>query len=205
MRHTAPVTTSPEPSPPRAGARLAADAWESLFRTQVTIMRRLQSDDIWQDLTIREYDVLFTLSRAPGGALRLRDLNEGILLAQSSLSRLVERLEARGLVARAVPADDARGTMVRLTPEGARLQRETGLAHVRTITEYVGQALPPDELEALIALLDRLRAAQAGIPARTAVRHDPAPEDVCAEPGPEPDPAPSAGETPGRGGPPRSR
>ena len=159
----------PQPAPstrPTAGARLAADAWESLFRTQVAIMRRLQADDIWHDVTMREYDVLFTLSRAPGGALRLRELNEGILLAQSSLSRLVERLEARGLVRRSVPADDARGTLVQLTDAGARLQRETGIAHVRTIERFVGEGLAPQELETLAELLERLRAAQADIPDR---------------------------------------
>jgi DNA-binding MarR family transcriptional regulator len=160
----APTSSSAHRAP--ASARQAADAWESLFRTQVAIMRRLQADDIWHDLTMREYDVLFTLSRAAGGELRLRDLNEGILLAQSSLSRLVERLEARGLVARSVPTDDARGTLVRLTAEGARLQRETGLAHVRTIERYVGQGLEPAELATLAGLLDRLRAAQEHIPDR---------------------------------------
>ncbi|MFC8599504.1 MULTISPECIES: MarR family winged helix-turn-helix transcriptional regulator [unclassified Isoptericola] len=165
-----PTTPSAPPSAPEprgaADVRLAAEAWESLFRAQVTLMRRFQADPIWHDLTMREYDVLFTLSRAPGGELRLRDLNEGMLLAQSSLSRMVERLEARGLVVRSVPRDDARGTLVRLTADGARRQRETGLAHVRTIAEYVGQALPPEELEQLRDVLDRLRAAQSGIPDR---------------------------------------
>ena len=183
-----PLDPAPQPAPstsarpttstrPTAGARLAADAWESLFRTQVTIMRRLQADDIWHDVTMREYDVLFTLSRAPGGTLRLRELNEGILLAQSSLSRLVERLEARGLVRRSVPTDDARGTLVQLTDSGARLQRETGIAHVRTIERFVGEGLAPQELETLTGLLERLRAAQADIPDRhggpaRAPRHD---------------------------------
>ncbi|MFB7799033.1 MarR family winged helix-turn-helix transcriptional regulator [Isoptericola sp. NPDC056134] len=168
-----PTPTSPTPPerhvgtrPPAPDVRLAAEAWESLFRAQVTLMRRFQADDIWRDLSMREYDVLFTLSRAPRGELRLRDLNEGMLIAQSSLSRMVERLEGRGLVARSVPADDARGTLVRLTAEGARRQRETGLAHVRTIAEYVGQALPTEELERLRDVLDRLRLAQAGIPDR---------------------------------------
>jgi DNA-binding MarR family transcriptional regulator len=163
-----PTTTSAPPPEPRptADVRLAAEAWESLFRAQVTLMRRFQADDIWHDLTMREYDVLFTLSRAEGGELRLRDLNEGMLLAQSSLSRMVERLEGRGLVERTVPADDARGTLVRLTAEGARRQRETGLAHVRTIAAYVGPALEPAELEELTGLLERLRAAQGRIPDR---------------------------------------
>lgn len=154
---------SPE-RPARASARDAAQTWEAIFRTQVALMRRLQADDIWDDVTMREYDVLFTLSRAPGGTLRLRDLNEGILMAQSSLSRMVERLEARGLVSRAPAPDDGRGTLVGLTVEGARVQKELGRAHVRSIEHYVAPALDPDEMATLRGLLDRLRGAQRSIP-----------------------------------------
>src|SRR3954470_5024839 len=146
-----------------AGARAAAEAWESLFRAQVTLMRRLQADDIWGDLSMREYDVLFTLSRCPDG-LRIRDLNAYVLLSQPSLSRLVDRLEAAGLVRRDVVPDDARGTTVTLTDAGAALQRELGRRHVRTIQRYVGAALDDDELATLRRLTDKLRAAQAGIP-----------------------------------------
>lgn len=155
--------TTPRDSSTAPSARQAARAWESLFRTQVTLMRRFQSDDVWRKLTMREYDVLFSLSRAPDG-LRLRDLNENILMAQSSLSRMVDRLEARGLVSRSVASDDARGTVVTLTDAGRELQRETGRLHVRTMEQYVGSALDEDELETLTRLLDRLRAAQADIP-----------------------------------------
>jgi DNA-binding MarR family transcriptional regulator len=150
--------------PPRASAREAAQTWESIFRAQVTLMRRLAADDIWGDLSIREYDVLFTLSGAPRGSLRLRDLNEAILLAQSSLSRMVERLEARGLVERSPAPDDGRGTLVALTAKGARIQKELGRAHVRAIDHYVGGVLDSGEMATLRGLLDRLRAAQVGIP-----------------------------------------
>ncbi|WP_265523502.1 MarR family winged helix-turn-helix transcriptional regulator [Oerskovia flava] len=153
---------------PARGARAATETWESLFRAQVTIMRRLQEDDIWHELTMREYDVLFTLTLCPGTGARLRELNQHILLTQPSLSRMVERLEQRGLVERSTPPDDARGTVVRLTPEGARLQKEIGRRHVRTIETYVGGALDDAELAELRTLLDKLRAAQADIPAPVA-------------------------------------
>jgi DNA-binding MarR family transcriptional regulator len=161
--------TSGEPSV-TTNARRAAEAWESLFRTQVTLMRRFRADDIWQDVTIGEYDVLYTLASGPADGMRLRDLNENILLAQSSLSRMVDRLAARGLVRRTAAADDARGTVVSLTEEGRRLQRATGRAHVRTIERYVGEALEPDELDTLAGLLDKLRAAQARIPDHASTR-----------------------------------
>jgi DNA-binding MarR family transcriptional regulator len=147
-----------------AGPREAAEAWESLFRAQVALMRRFQRDDVWRPLSIREYDVLFTLSRCSGRSARLKELGEVSLLTQPSLSRLVERLEADGLVTRGPVPDDARGVAVTLTEDGARMQREIGRRHVRTITRLVGGALDADELATLRALTDRLRAAQASIP-----------------------------------------
>ncbi|WP_454043095.1 MarR family winged helix-turn-helix transcriptional regulator [Cellulosimicrobium sp. Marseille-Q8652] len=145
-------------------ARLAVETWESLFRAQVALMRRLQSDPVWDDLTMREYDVLFSLTKGPAEGMRLRDLNALILLSQPSLSRMVERLERRGLVDRSADPGDARGTVVRLTERGADRQRVIGRAHARAIATYVGGALDDDELEALGALLERLRAAQRTIP-----------------------------------------
>lgn len=155
-------------APRTSRTRLAAEAWEALFRAQVAIMRRLEQDEIWGELSMREYDVLFQLSRAPAGALRLRELNEHILLSQPSLSRMVERLEARGLVVRQSVPDDARGVSVRLTEEGTELQREIGRRHVRTIERYVGGALDPGDLRALADLATRLRRAQPDIPEVTA-------------------------------------
>lgn len=151
-----------------AGSRLSTEAWEALFRAQVAVMRRLTQDDIWDDISVREYDVLFQVATAPSGRLRLRDLNEQILLSQPSLSRLVERLESRGLVIRDKAADDGRGVTVRLTQEGAQVQRRVGLAHVQTIHRFVGGALDADELATLRDLCRRILAAQATIPAALA-------------------------------------
>ncbi|PZR54299.1 MarR family transcriptional regulator [Xylanimonas oleitrophica] len=148
---------------PAEGERRAAATWEALFRTQVVLLRRLQDDPIWDEVSLREYDVLFVLVSS-GGALRLRELTQEILLVQSSVSRLVERMEARGLVTRSVPADDARGTLVTVTDEGRRLQREVGARHVEAMGRYVGGALDDDEQRELRRLLDRLRLAQRDIP-----------------------------------------
>ena len=144
-------------------AREAAETWESLFRAQVTVMRRLLADDIWGDLSMREYDVLFTLALAPGETLHLRELNENILMAQSSLSRMVERLEKRGLVRRRPSPDDGRGVLVSLTPEGAATQKELGRRHVRSIAHYVTPALDAEDLMRLRELTDMLRSAQTDI------------------------------------------
>src|SRR5690625_288806 len=137
--------------------RVAAEAWEELCRAQVTLMRRFEATDDFAPITAREYDVLIQLSRGPRGTRPLRELTEPI---QPSLSRVVDRLSVRGLVERRSVPDDARGVVVALTEEGARLQREIGRRHVRTIRRYVGGALDDDELHTLGRLANKLRTAQ---------------------------------------------
>lgn len=146
------------PSSPPPG--LAAEAWESLFRAQSTLMKRFERAGDFAPLRAREYDVLFTLSRAGGSRMRLRDLNEEVFLSQPSLSRMVDRLVERGLLARAPAPDDGRGVLVSLTETGAQMQRTIGRRHVRSIAAHVGGALSAEELRTLTALTTRLRDAQ---------------------------------------------
>lgn len=151
-----------QPGPHRSPAHAAAEAWESLFRTQAQLMRRFEGQGDFVPLRSREYDVLFTLSRAPEQRLRLNELNEQVFLSQPSLSRMVERLERRGLVSREPAPDDARGLVVALTEEGRAMQRHVGRRHVQSIMRHVGGALDGDELAALTDLTAKLRAYRPG-------------------------------------------
>lgn len=156
-----PVTAA---SRPTTDGRLAAASWEALFRAQVALMRRFAADDIWHPVSVREYDVLFTLSTAPASGLRLNELNREVLVTQPSLSRMVERLEAKGLVTRCAAEGDRRGTLIRLTDEGAALQKEIGRRHVRSIRKYLEPALDEQQLGVLLELCTTLRLAQDTIP-----------------------------------------
>lgn len=142
-----------------ASARVVAESWESLFRAQVSIVRRLAEDDIWDPISMREYDVLFTLSRCPGTGLRVRELTREILLSQPSLSRMIERLHSRGLVARHAAPGDGRGTVVVLTPEGDAMRRRIGRKHVASIRRTLGPVLDDDELAQLRRLCDKISSA----------------------------------------------
>jgi len=144
--------------------KLASLAWESLLRSQVDIMRRFEADNLMPELSLKEYDVLFTLRGAPNRALRLKELNEHVLLHQSALSRLVERLEARGLVTRERCPDDLRGTTIHITEHGLDVQGRMARIHIEQIASYVGGALEPEELETLRTLTGKLRSAQRSIP-----------------------------------------
>jgi DNA-binding MarR family transcriptional regulator len=152
------------PLPDVSGTRAAVGSWEALFRAQVTLLRRLADDDVWQPISMREYDVLFTLSRCPAGSARLHELNREMLLSQPSLSRMVERLEASGYLTRESDPADRRGTVAVLTDAGRAMQRRIGARHAASIRRYVGTALDEHELATLAELCDKLRTAQTSIP-----------------------------------------
>ena len=135
-----------------------AEAWESLFRAQVGVMRRLQRDPEFKELTMREYDVLFNLSRCPSGWTRLNELNEHLLISQPSLSRMVERLENKGLVQRRPARNDQRGVELSLTEEGRAVQKRLGRIHVRGIHDLLAPALDAQELAQVKELMDKLLA-----------------------------------------------
>jgi len=132
-------------------------AWESLFRAQVTIMRALAAEFPSEIISLNEYDVLFNITRAPDRRLRLKDLNRNVLITQPSVSRLVDRLAARGLVAKTHDPDDGRGTLVAITEEGFALFRRVAITHMHAIDRHVGQGLDDDELRTLTELCNRLR------------------------------------------------
>lgn len=136
---------------------IAVDAWEALFRAQVVVLRQLNAEFPDETLSLNEYDVLFNLSRQPGRAARIRDLNRLLFLTQPSVSRLIDRLVARGLVVKSSDPDDGRGTIVTLTDAGHARFRTVAAQHSSSISAHVGEALTHDELVTLTALCDKLR------------------------------------------------
>ena len=139
----------------RSTTKLANEAWEALFRAQSTISQELKARDAWEDLVPREYGVLYALSSAPEG-LRITELGEDVLLTQPGMSRLVARLEARGLVHRVADPDDARASRIRLTRAGVATQRRIGRVHARHVADAIARNLDRAELEKLLDLCRRL-------------------------------------------------
>jgi DNA-binding MarR family transcriptional regulator len=135
----------------------AVDAWEALFRAQVSVLRALGAEFPTDELSLNEYDVLFNLSKQPGRQTRMRDLNRHLLITQPSVSRLVDRLVGRGFVRKEHDPGDGRGTLVCLTDAGYALFRQVAVVHAETIHRRVGGALSQDELETLTRLSDKLR------------------------------------------------
>jgi DNA-binding MarR family transcriptional regulator len=103
------------------------------------------------------YDVLHELAEAGEDGLRPFELVDRVLLAQYSVSRLLARLEADGLVEKLPVSDDGRGQTVRITPSGRDMRRRIWSVYGASITEQMDSRLSTEELNTLAALLGRLR------------------------------------------------
>ena len=132
-------------------------AWESLFRAQVTVMRQLATEFPTDIVSLNEYDVMFNLFIQPRKVLRIRDLGEKVLLTQPSISRLVDRLVARGILEKNDDPSDGRGTLVGLTEQGVQVYRQAAVIHAESISAHMSGRLSPDELDELARLCDKLR------------------------------------------------
>jgi DNA-binding MarR family transcriptional regulator len=134
----------------------ANDAWESLLTAHAAMSRQLGAHrDIWEDISMKEYDVLYTLSKCPE-PVSLSELNRHVLLSQPAMSRMVDRLAGRGLIARSTDPDDRRGVRLSLTAPGRELQRRIGRQHARDVARAMTSALTNEELRQLTAICRRL-------------------------------------------------
>jgi DNA-binding MarR family transcriptional regulator len=136
--------------------RLAIAAWESLFRAQHEVMTEISQDFDEDELSGAEYDVLLTVTRCAEHTARLRDVTANMLISQPSVSRLVDRMVARGLVSKHADPSDGRGAILQATEKGAAMFRRLATVHGRTIAERMS-VLTDDELGQLQALTGKLR------------------------------------------------
>jgi DNA-binding MarR family transcriptional regulator len=132
-------------------------AWEGFLRAHATIMRALSGELERADgMSLSSYDALLHLARAPKRRLRMTELAEAVVLSPSGLTRLVERLEHEGLVARIKSADDARGAYATLTDLGRARLRKATRSHLTGIRQHFLSQLTPQELQILDDIWQRL-------------------------------------------------
>ena len=141
------LSESTTPSEPDPFSPAEFDAWRGLIRLRETVMREI--DRRLRDageLSLEDYGVLVTLVGRPGLRLRMSDLGAQRMLTPSGITRAVERLEERGLVAREPDPDDGRATLAVLTPDGVRTLRRAQRLHHAAVRElYLGRLSERDQ------------------------------------------------------------
>ncbi|MET7708655.1 MarR family transcriptional regulator [Micromonospora sp. NPDC005413] len=124
---------------------------------ETSLERALQAG---HDLSVVEYTVLDALSRQDGWHMRMSQLARAAALSGSATTRLVTRLEQRGLLTRILCADDRRGIYTELTPAGSELLAQARPTHDRVLSDALAEAAATPELAPLVDALHRLPTAR---------------------------------------------
>jgi DNA-binding MarR family transcriptional regulator len=142
-------------------------AWRAFLNAHAAVIDRIEGEmEAAHVLPLGSYDVLVALSEAPEHRLRLYELASHIVLSRSTLTRVVDRLETAGLLARERAATDRRGAFAVLTEKGREALRTAWPIYARGIREHFAHHLDDDEVRVLTTALGRVDLA-----ARRSVNH----------------------------------
>lgn len=119
-------------------------------RIEAQLERVLQSD---HQLSVSEYGVLELLSRQQDHHLRMNQLATAMALSQSATTRLVTRLEDRGLLARYLCPTDRRGIYSEVTEPGFALLDRARPAHNSTLQHALAEAADNPEMAHLVGAI----------------------------------------------------
>src|ERR1700690_467922 len=110
------------------------ELWRAFMRIVKVLPRHLDSDLMrGAGLTASEYTTIMHLSEAPDRELRMADLANVTDLSASRMTRLVDDLQSRGLVAKTASSSDARGNVARLTPRGMAKLKSAWPVHLASV------------------------------------------------------------------------
>jgi DNA-binding MarR family transcriptional regulator len=140
--------------------------WRLLAVLHARIAARLERVlQAGHELSVSEYGVLELLSRQEQHHLRMNQLAAAMALSQSATTRLVSRLEDRGLLARYLCPDDRRGIYSEVTPAGSDLLARARPTHNATLAAELGAAAANPEMAHLVAAVSAVSAEREAAPA----------------------------------------
>lgn len=131
-------------------------SWGMLLRAHARATARVGARmEAEGGLPVDWYDVLLVLECAPQGRLRMGELVEHVTLSRSGLTRLVDRIEAAGLVERQLSPGDRRAFDAILTAKGREAREKSWPLYARAIAEGFGVRYSEAEASQLATLLER--------------------------------------------------
>jgi DNA-binding MarR family transcriptional regulator len=134
-----------------------------MLRVHADLTRRLDAQlQAEHGLTLSQYEVLLFVAEAPEGRLRMSELADSVLLSRSGMTRLVDRLEALGLVERERCDDDARGLLAAITARGRAAFDAARRTHLAGVRELFLERLSEAEMRRLAAVWERVLPGSAG-------------------------------------------
>lgn len=102
------------------------------------------------------YDVLWALESAEDRQLRMFELADRMVITRSNLTRLVDRMEAAGLVGRGHVKTDRRGAHAIITDAGLATRAEMWTTYRQAIDDHFAVGLSQKDVTTLHGLLQRI-------------------------------------------------
>jgi len=131
-------------------------AWRSFLTAHAALINQIERELAEAGVVpLSWYDVLFALYEAPGQRLRMNELASAIVLSRSGLTRLVDRLETEGLLARERSVSDRRGAFAVLTEKGLAAMRRAWPVYAKGIDEHFARYLSDDEVQVVTEVFQR--------------------------------------------------
>jgi DNA-binding MarR family transcriptional regulator len=127
-------------------------AWRGLLATSFRLRREMEAVLLEKHgLAMADYDVLITLAAQPRRRMRMAELAEAVLQPRSSLTRITQSLERRGLMGREPDPDDGRGTWGVITRDGLATLRRAHRTHIANVRRLFLDRLSDEQLDQLAA------------------------------------------------------
>lgn len=132
-------------------------AYAALIASSTLLQRAVEKNLREQaELTQVQFEILMNLSNAGDSGIRMAQLADALIVSRSGLSYQVTQLESRGWITRERSADDERGVVARITPEGERMRQRVYAGHIDIVRRAFLDAVEPAELATVTAALERV-------------------------------------------------
>jgi DNA-binding MarR family transcriptional regulator len=132
-------------------------AWRGLLELEARVLGVLDAElREKRGVSVGEFDAMYQLWVQPGGRCRMKDLANRLLVTRGGATKLIIRLEKRGLVRR-ISQSGLQAVVAELTPEGQSVLEGAMDTHFDGVRRLVISRLEPEELAMLRRVAERLR------------------------------------------------
>jgi DNA-binding MarR family transcriptional regulator len=131
-------------------------AWRTYIETSGDLMRAIEKDLAPFGLDRGDYQLLAMLSEAPDQRLRMCDLADSLRLTRSGLTRRMDGVLKKKLVARVQSEEDGRAAYATLTPKGFDLLRQVAPEHLESVRRLMIDLLSPAEIKAIASAFSKI-------------------------------------------------
>ncbi len=153
-----PAMATAKPGKSALESDVKSRAWARFFVTSALLLERVEA--ALKDAKLPPlawYDLLWILESAEGERLRMHDLAARVVLSRYNVTRLADRMEKAGLIARERCEEDGRGAYCVLTPAGRALRRRMWPVYKGQVDACFGEHITIEEARTLAVTLEKVQ------------------------------------------------